>query len=52
MCVWKHGHSLVEDSKAQLTKLLPIWAWLKRKGKAFLGNMKGVQVFMDDDQCV
>lgn len=52
MCVLKHGHSLVEDSKAQLTKLLPIWTWIKRNGKAFLGNMKGVRVFMGDDQCV
>lgn len=52
MCILKHGHSLVEDSKAQLTKLLAIWTWLKRNGKAFLGNMKGVRVFMGDDQCV
>lgn len=52
MCVLKNGHSLIEDSKAKLPKLLPIWAWLKRNGKAFLGNMKGVQVFIDDNQCV
>jgi hypothetical protein len=53
-----HGHSHVQNSKAKLTKLLPIWARLKRSGKAFLGNRSRVfmdnwsRVFMDIDQCV